>query len=1673
MADRSINPETNVKLDKLESTVSRLDTRLGQEAQIARENAAKVERAATRRAAAAERGTAPAAGPTEKATIDEATLSTERLVKAQADALAAARQRLAVEQEEGRVLAANAATISAQAERVRAAARQESPLLQAATRVQRLNDPALIQARAEQEAAIAARGRAYSSQKLLGPGPQPTPQLLLGAGPQPPPQRLLTAGEDLSKVAKGYGDMEHAQAAAETQTARSTQTTSLFSRELRELDAQLEYEARAYNLAADAAARHGLLTSETIGYMARGQVTARQFGAEILGTIGKFAGWTAAASLTFGAVRALGLLGKGAVDAASGVGLVSRVLNNVDSSKLQQSFRDLSAQFNVPIEDTVQAVYGSAKVFNDQADAVQGATVALYAMKVGELTAAQSTQYLNAIVNGFKLTAADLLPVLDSVNNVQNRFGGNQGQLIAGVAKAAGAFRLAGGNFRDLIALIETGTKLTGASGENVGTAISRAASRQLTPQGAAALRSVGITPGGGFMDTLTQAVKLAKDASPEQVNALARALVPSGGQFARFFIPIIQNPQLLRRIQGAAGEDQAQGSAARELRHALGQVNEQISAIGHGIERLGSAFASAGGLGGVGLLVRVLNQGLTMTTSLVEEISKIPGIKVALPFLELYGIVRALKFFNLGGSLPGAQPGSLRGGIQGLVTASPERIQNREILKDFESERNQLSGEAQNAARASRLAASRAKNLAIAAEQMAVGTEEQEAAVERANVAFRKSTEAALLSAQKAEEFQALNEREGIYRSLQRGGMAPIPAITAAGGRFGTGTLEHGAGGVPVEYARSLDAAAVADHRAAVEAEASARTRATAAADVVAAEEVAGARRVAVVREGVTTISEIEAVGMAAVATRWEVGMERITAATVAGFGVMGAAVRVGRAVPGAVRTGLGARIGGPVEALFVAGITSKAIYDHYDNYAKQEKSFSDAANAGTVNLEKTVTQGKAIQKQNEVTATGLLSDVAQGKVGDLYFKVTTGVGNWVRDQLGLFNQAKQDRENTEALASELAHQRLAQGTGITRTDRQSLIDEQLRNLPDWYRSNPAVQRQAAQVADREIAAAKRRGAAGQGTLLTTNQIDRGLRQRLADATSDKERFDAYDKASSDLSNSYATIFGGRQAKAASAAERSKVVAGRALLSAQTGDWTALQKALADGSISLDGYAQAITDTIAQTGVTGVTVKRAQYGIEQALTNLGKAALLGPAGQGDATKALKQIKDIQDSITGPAQQNFQTALSLAQTPQQDEAARQTYLDQAPRFIMGVFNRRIRAALADIARLQLLPRTTANLQALREDRSTLAQTRQQRGLYQPTFDATVLQQSQQHLEQSVFPLIDSRAALAEARTSDPTEKMRIALEAINHKIRDMVKAHLTHTKEFIDLQTAAATALQNVADNAVQQYDDQAAVADSAAGIGATQAQKLTTALNRSIDRLAFLRSHHASAHDISQQIVAVNNNRAAWQDYLTGQAQAYIRASANLAASGTTDPVKLADINLRRDIQLSKYAQTPAEKIDALATVRSDRQARRQAGWQDRLDTINFNLDMGRISKDIAATEIEALARRVKNNKAYKNQLLLQAHELRASQADASNYELNVGNIKFPTAYEVMRGIGQANKASSRTLSTGNVHATANATINVNVANRGDVGAVSDAIDTVLSTHVRSTLRAKGVLGG
>jgi TP901 family phage tail tape measure protein len=369
--------------------------------------------------------------------------------------------------------------------------------------------------------------------------------------------------------------------------------------------------------------RHGALTSEFIAAAARGEVTLREMGNQAVITAGKFGGWTVAATAVYGVVGALGQVGKGAMDASSGVDQAYRVITSgQNSDKLQGSFANLSRQFNVPIETASDAVYRMGQVFHNQADAVKAAEASLYSYKTGEVDVATSTRNLIAIQRAFGLSSNQLVDIFDQINQAQNTFGISIGDTEAGLAKAGGTWRNAGGDLSYLLGLFVAIQKATGRSGEEIGTGLSRLYFVQ-HPENAKKLQDLGVdVDPTQAQKTFQSAFKVARE-HPDRIQGIASGLL--GNQYARLLTATLRDQDTLNKALQDTSPEKSKGSAQKELAKVLGQVDEQVQALMNGLQRIGEELAKAGTFNFFALALKGANDLLTVVEKLLAVFNMIP----------------------------------------------------------------------------------------------------------------------------------------------------------------------------------------------------------------------------------------------------------------------------------------------------------------------------------------------------------------------------------------------------------------------------------------------------------------------------------------------------------------------------------------------------------------------------------------------------------------------------------------------------------------------------------------------------------------------------------------------------------------------------------------------------------------------------------------------------------------------------------------------------------------------------------------------------------------------------------------------------------------------------------------------------------------------------------------
>lgn len=447
---------------------------------------------------------------------------------------------------------------------------------------------------------------------------------------------------------------------------------------------------------ASATRNAGALTNEFVDAAKRGEITVRDLGAQVSGTIAKFGGWLVAGSAVYFAFDALSALKRGAIDATSGVTQMQRVINNLDVSSATKEVRELAKEFNLPINTVTETAFDIGKAYHNQAQALEATKSALYAVKVGELDTGTASKYLISIIQGFHLPASQTAGLFDQLLVAQKRYAIDLPSLMAGVARAGGSFRAAGGDIHGLITLITTLQHVSGQQGNVIGTAIQRSPHFYQSPKGESILRSFGVDPANDIETVYSEAIEAAQGKSGKVQREIAEGLF--GPQYAsRIGVFLLQNKKLHEEVGETTSPKHAHGAAEEQLKIVLSQEKERITEIGTSLERLGSILAEGHFLDSLGLALKILDDTLNIVNKIGEGFDNLPGgVQQALAYLVQVALVlKTMRRLNVGETIAGTgQPGAARGAAARFLGYQSPTAYAKLTREGFINEETALQGE-------------------------------------------------------------------------------------------------------------------------------------------------------------------------------------------------------------------------------------------------------------------------------------------------------------------------------------------------------------------------------------------------------------------------------------------------------------------------------------------------------------------------------------------------------------------------------------------------------------------------------------------------------------------------------------------------------------------------------------------------------------------------------------------------------------------------------------------------------------------------------------------------------------------------------------------------------------------------------------------------------------------
>jgi TP901 family phage tail tape measure protein len=1410
---------------------------------------------------------------------------------------------------------------------------------------------------------------------------------------------------------------------------------------------------------------HGALTTEFINAAVRGETSYREWGYQIGATAAKFAGWTLVSVPVFAALDGVRRIGKGAIDASTGVNQLQRVLNDVDPGKAQGAFRSLSQEFNVPIAEATQAVYLMGQRFHDLPSAVNAAKAVLASFKTGDVSIEDSAKNLTAVVNGFGLAAEDLGPIFDKVNNAQNRFGVSINDTEQGLAKSAGAYKNAGGTVEYLTSLIAAAKLATGRTGQNVGTAVQRSVGFIQRPSNQSALQEFGIDPTKGIDEVYNQAFEKAKHLQGQQLQELATAL--SSPQYASYFVPLLQNysnaTSGFKRVLDST-LNESSGSAARELATVLGSVKERISEIGNELQRMGSLLAQAGAAIPFAALLTTLDQSLTVANSLLEVFNRLPdGIKTsAVALAEVYGLVRLARRTGVGEAIG-------QNAIGNFLSPSPERrattigrqafTQNAEFLQGRVVG---LTGRARENAFQLRVAlaeeAAAEANLAALQKQLGSRTAsaaEAEVIAEadmRLAAATTRSTELALATNQAETErlvaSQALAEQTQIRAAFEasrskvgfleeRGTVVTNDPNRATQqiGRFEEGQFRAyptRLGNQPPPLAGAAGAATAAE--AAVVAQSATAAQAASASQQLSR----AAKQQAALQNFNKLRQEYGNVGTAYLATATAVqGAERAAAGAVgAGARLASGIGRIGTSVVEAFGP-----VGIAIGASFALYEVVKGEIEKQDEQAKRLKDATKGALTGaTAARRRAAFQEDLNAARKPPGVTGAIISKALGPysgsvLGALGLRDQERVD---KDQKSIEETRRVEAENARALAAGKARPHVGSGEVLARLkDTRNEFRRGALTLAEYRKALDVIFQEAEGIKD-------------SGKSATRSRIS-GDRLLAAPPKSQVQQ-----------------LFGGIQGV--------NSVTGKVL------------------DEQLDAYGSLVAGTDGSGRDFKDLVTRGLARLTQ-LSSSKDPALRG--------KAAELRQKIGQDLTSGAQAQLDQSLALARNQDDRSRAYATYnakITAAQRNEHAIaqkaqqqVRRRLASVKSDLADAVAAPpadnqglgfllnpgqddQRQSRVKALKARRDALEQTIKQIAKQDKLLAAVLsalFAQGQRSQAQDQEAVYDARAQVNSLRMPAGMPRAQQAVRDIGAKIARAIKTYGRDSAEVLGLIAQQEQAQQAVVQEQVDLVGAQGALSEARAGSnqGAAAGARISTLSQQlSIERAHPEIYKQADIVNLQASIVSAQNDRdqaakAAAEEAKQKAEEARqkrldtLRAHYELLESRTDDPVKIAELQSElADKVVKQGGGDKAERDRAKAEANKNRRAASQARGQARYDDIEFYSSIGKYTSDQELRALRGLEKTLKNNKQLKRTIQQRIYSL--THQDEQTADIDVGNIKLPTTYEIRRAVLGAQRGTN---------VTQQYVTNIDVRRPQDVAAVADHVDRLHRGTGASIRRAAG----
>lgn len=224
----------------------------------------------------------------------------------------------------------------------------------------------------------------------------------------------------------------------------------------------------------------------------------------------KVTAWTASVGVLYGA---LGMLQHGftrTVEIGAQMARLDQVFLGVGGStrQLTADVLHLAAVNGRSTDEAMQAAVQWSRMGLTRRQVNEAVRVSLMAANVAEITAAEATDHLQAIMRNYGLEVGQLGSVLGELNEVSNTYNVTNAEMLAGISRTASAAKQAGLPLQELVGILGAVIGATKQSGANIGNAVKTMIVALSNPELQEKLRTqfgFEVTTGGEHIKSMSQ----------------------------------------------------------------------------------------------------------------------------------------------------------------------------------------------------------------------------------------------------------------------------------------------------------------------------------------------------------------------------------------------------------------------------------------------------------------------------------------------------------------------------------------------------------------------------------------------------------------------------------------------------------------------------------------------------------------------------------------------------------------------------------------------------------------------------------------------------------------------------------------------------------------------------------------------------------------------------------------------------------------------------------------------------------------------------------------------------------------------------------------------------------------------------------------------------------------